>query len=68
MHVQKISNSGSSVYPITVGKIVNTIMKKILEVKKVDYSKVSVFLKSRIAANAFFRGSLPSATKGKRSY
>lgn len=53
VHVQRISNPNANLHPISIGKIIHTIMKdEVLEVKKVGYSKVAIFLKTLNAANS----------------
>ncbi|XP_050456631.1 uncharacterized protein LOC126854203 [Cataglyphis hispanica] len=52
VHIQRLSNSNSSLHPIHVGRIVCELnIKEILEIKKVRYSKVSIYFKTREAAN-----------------
>lgn len=52
VHIQKYSDPNSSLYPVTVGRIMASLnIKNILEVKKVGYSKVSIFLKTFDAVN-----------------
>lgn len=55
VHVQRLSglNAKSQLHPTFVGRVVCELnLEDILEIKKVGFSKVSVFFKSRDAANA----------------
>ncbi|XP_029680212.1 uncharacterized protein LOC115245858 isoform X2 [Formica exsecta] len=52
VHVQHLSDSKSSLHPIFERIICELIIEDILEIKRIGYSKVSVFFKSREAANA----------------
>ncbi|XP_072766275.1 uncharacterized protein [Anoplolepis gracilipes] len=53
IHIQWISNPSVPLHPITVGRTISKLnINGILVIKKVRYSKVSVFLKSGQAANS----------------
>lgn len=52
VHVQRISDPRTPLHPIIVGRIIYSLNNEdILKIKKIGFSKVSVFLKTRDAAN-----------------
>lgn len=53
VHIQRLSNLKSSLHPTFVGRVLCELnVKEIMEIKKIEYSKVSVFFKTREAGNA----------------
>lgn len=53
VHIQRISNPKPQLHPIFVGRAVCELgIEDILEIKKIGFSKVSIYFKSRDAANA----------------
>ncbi|KMQ82285.1 hypothetical protein RF55_23522 [Lasius niger] len=51
VNIQRISNSRAPLHPITIDRIIQHIFKNILKFKKIGFSKVSIFLITREAAN-----------------
>ncbi|KMQ87862.1 nucleic-acid-binding protein from mobile element jockey-like isoform x2 protein [Lasius niger] len=53
VHIQRLSNLNAQLHPISVGKVIHMLMREvILEVKKVGFCKVAVFMKTWNAANS----------------
>ncbi|KMQ91377.1 nucleic-acid-binding protein from mobile element jockey-like isoform x2 protein [Lasius niger] len=52
VHVQRISDPRAPLHPITVGRIIYGLNNEdILEIKKIGFSKVSIFLKTKETTN-----------------
>lgn len=53
IHIQRISNPSAPLHPITIGRLINRLdIEGIIEIKKVGFSKVSIYLQSGQAANS----------------
>ncbi|KAM0734490.1 hypothetical protein ACS0PU_011961 [Formica fusca] len=52
VHVQRISKPHAPLHPISVGRIIASLnISDVMEIRKVGFSKVSIFVKTREAAN-----------------
>ncbi|KAL6421050.1 hypothetical protein ACFW04_013574 [Cataglyphis niger] len=66
IHIQRRSNSNSSLHPY-VGRIICELnIKEILEIKKIGYSKVSIFFKTKEAANILLIAFIPPFCTSKK--